>query len=332
MEQCPKSILITRKNYRYLSIIASSLLVISSIVYLLLQFKNQSKISDVLFVSLTLFESLFVVYAGTFMIKYLESKGLSFYTSLNFFNDLEEPKNEINKLICIFSHYSKTWYIILLWAISMGILPYFQNYWEDNLILNISFGIFLFFTNIITSYFVILLIFFFIRTKKMWSLIKVELWNRENPAAKFVFSVSQWTALIATVYMTSSLTAWNTSEKVTPFGNEIVLFLLFSIALLISIIVVPILPFIKKIRELKNDALSEIDGNIQSEYSELLTKFKNEKEATNFEKMNGLIEMRKKIETIKDFPFQLKTISAGLSIIMISLIPKIIEFLLNELF
>jgi hypothetical protein len=332
MEQCPKSITLTKKNYRILSVIVSILLVISAVVYLLLQFKSESKISDVLFVSLTLFESLFVLYAGTFMIKYLESKGLSFYTSLNFFTDPEEPKIEINKLICIFNHYSKTWYLLLIWAICMGVLPYFQNYWENNLTLSISFGVFLFFTNIITSYFVVLLIFFFIRTKKMWSLIKVELWNRENPAAKFIFSVSKWTAIIAAVYMTSSLTAWNTSEKIEPFGNEIILFLAFSIVLLISSIIVPILPFIRKIRELKNIALTEVDSNIQSEYSELLAKFKTNKETTDFERMNGLVEMRKKIDSIQIFPFQLKTISAAISIIVISLIPKIIESVLKILF
>jgi len=197
--------------------------------------------------------------------------------------------------------------------------------------LSILFGIFLFFTNIITSYFVILLILFFIHTKKLWALIKVELWNRENPAAKFIFSASKWTALIAIVYMTSSLTAWNTSEKITPFGNEIILFFIFSFVLLMASIVIPILPFIRKINKLKNDALCEIDCKIQTEYSELLNNFKKDGDKLKFEKMNGLIEMRKKIEYIHIYPFQLKTITAAISIILISLIPKIVEIVLTAL-
>jgi len=55
-------------------------------------------------------------------------------------------------------------------------------------------------------------------------------------------------------------------------------------------------------------------------------------ETTDFERMNGLVEMRKKIESIQIFPFQLKTISAAISIIVISLIPKIIEIILKTLF
>jgi hypothetical protein len=332
MKKNCESIEFTKKSYKKLAIIVSIFLIISSSIYLVSQFLITNKISDVLFVSLTLFESLFVLYSGSLMIKYLESKGLAFYTSLNYFNDPESPKKEINRLICIFQHYSKSWVFILLWSICMGILPYFQGYWANNLSLSILFGAFLFFTNIITSYFVILLFFFFIRTKKLWSLIKVELWNRENPAAKFIFSVSKWVALIATVYMTSSITAWNTSEKITPFGNEIILFLVFSVALLIASIVVPIFPFIKKISELKNNALCEIDCNIQTEYSELLKDFKNDGNKVKFEKMNGLIEMRKRIESIQIYPFQLKTFIAAISIILISLIPKIIEIILIEVF
>ena len=332
MKNNTNSVEFTMKSYKKLSIISATLLIISAVVYLVSQFRITGKICDVLFISLTLFESLFILFSGSLMIQYIQSKGPTFYTSFDYFIDKEKPKEEINKLLFIFQHYDKTWILILVWSICMGILPYFKGYWSNNDFLGILLGIFLFFTNIITSYFVILLILFFIHTKKLWSLINIELWNRENPAAKFIFSLSKWTAIIGAVYMTSSLTAWNTSVKITSFGNEIILFLIFSVVLLIASIIIPLLPFIRKISDLKNKALGEIDGNIQTEYSAIIEEFNHHGKQVKFEKMNGLIEMRKRIESIQIFPFQLKTIFTSISIILISLIPKLIEIILVALF
>jgi hypothetical protein len=320
------------KNYRKLAFVVATLLVISAIIYLVMQFKLTGKISDILFVSLTLFESLFILFAGSMMIQYIKNKGMNLYTSFDYFKEPVNPEIEINKLVCIFQHYNKFWIFVLIWAICMGALPYFQNYWVNYSSLNIFFGIFLFFTNVITSYFVILLILLFVRIRKLWILIKVELWNRENPAAKFIFSISKRVAIIGSIYMTSSLTAWNTSEKITPFGNEILIFFAFSVALLLASIIIPLLPFINTIINLKNNALCDIDYKIQKEYSVLLDNFNKDGRKVEFIKMNELVEMRKKIESIQTFPFQLRTISAAISIIIISLIPKILELILTNLF
>lgn len=334
MENHLESIASTKRSYRNWALLVSSLLILSSILYLVIQFLQERKISDGLFISLTLFESFFVLYSGSIMIGYFERKGLSFYTSLNYFTDPEKPKGEMIKLICIFNQFKKTWFwvIMLVWAVGQALLPYIQGYWKDNLQLNIFFGIFTFFSTIIGAYFAILLFGFLKQVRKLWSIIKVELWNRENPAAKFIFSASKWAAILSAVYLTSALTAWNTSPKVTLFHKAIIVYFIVAISLLTLCIIVPLLPFVRKIKELKTNALSEIDSNIQTEYSILITEFKKDKNTTQFDKINKLIDMRNKIESIHTFPFHLKTISAGLSITIISLLPKIIELILKYLF
>ena len=320
------------KQYSWFAILSSAFLVISSVIYLFFEFYIEKKITDILFLSLTLFESLFVIYSGYMIIKYIQRKSVPFYTSLDSFTEHEKPKEELTKIIINFICFSNYWFIILIWASVMATVPYFQSYWENNLILNVLFGVFLFFTNIITSYFVILLILFFVRIRHVWSIIKVELWKRENVAARFIFSLSKRITIIAAIYMTSSLTAWNTSGNISAFNNAIIIFFAFSVLVLISSIIVPLLPFASRIGQLKNDALRELDGNIQSEYSILLDKFKIGDEKVNFDRMNELLAMRKRIEGIFTFPFQLKTITASISIIFISLLPKIIELILVKLF
>lgn len=321
-----------KKSYKKLSIIVSLLLITSAIVYIVFQFITNGTIKDILFVSLTIFESLFILYAGWIMIRYIESKGFSFYTSLKYFTEIEQPEKEINNLIGIFQNFKKTWPLIFIWAIGVFIFTVYKDCWENNITLNLLFGIFLFFTNIITAYGIILLYNFIKATRKMWFLIKVELWNRENPAAKFIFSVSKRIAIIGAVYMTSSFTAWNTSEVTESLGNEIIIILIFSVIILFVSIVIPILPFINRIVALKNMALSDIDTQIQLEYNVLKKSFNKAESNIQFEKMNELIEMRKRIVSIQVFPFQLKTILASLSIIIISLLPKAVELILITIF
>jgi hypothetical protein len=331
MKNEPSSIDCIDKKYKKISLSIAFLLVVSAITFIIIQFNITGKTSEILFISLTLFESLFILFAGLLMIGYIRNKGTDLYTSFDYFKEPIDPKLEINKLVCIFQHYRKYWALILIWALSMGLLPSLKKYWHGYFSLNIFFGIFLFFTNIITSYFVILIILFFIRVRNLWTLVKVELWNRENPAAKFIFSVSKRIALIGAIYMTSSLTAWNTSQTITPFGSEIILFFIFSILLLVSSIIIPLLPFINSIISLKNKALCEIDSKIQSEYLILVDSYDKKGPSVEFDKMNELVEMRKKIEAIHSFPFQLNTIFTSLSIVTISLIPKIIEIVLTNL-
>jgi hypothetical protein len=94
---------------------------------------------------------------------------------------------------------------------------------------------------------------------------------------------------------------------------------------------VPVRPYVKKIQLLKENALAEVDEKIQQEYKHLLDQMKAD-DNNDLSRINSLIEMRKKIEDIQSYPFKTKTLTASLSIIFISLLPVLIDFVLQRFY
>jgi hypothetical protein len=314
------------RNYKRFGILSGSLLIISCIIYSLIQLSINKTISDTLFISLTLGESLFVLYAGYRILLFIVRNEVIFNSSNISTVSPSFSAKEYSNLINIFNNFKVILAIILIWATIMGLMPIIQKYWAASSILNIYYGIFLFFTNIITSYFLIVLLLFFRLSGRLWNLVHVELWKRKNISAKFLFRLTKIIVFVAAIYMASSLTAWLTSPKV-PFGPEIFVFIIFSILLLIGCIILPSMPYIRKVSNLKNEALTEMDSKIQDEYQNIIKTLQEKDADVSFNRMNSLIEMRQRIESINVFPFRLETISASLSIILISLLPVIIEYI-----
>jgi hypothetical protein len=313
----------TSKNYKRFAWISGTLLTISGLLYSVFQIVFFNKIYDKVFICLTIGESLFILFAGTWILGYISDNAKDFCANSKGKYHKKNVKVFI-KLINIFGNFK---YIIpiIVWALVMGILPVIQRYWEDNFSLTLMYGIFLFFTNIITAYFLVLLISFFVISIQLWNVVQVKLWRSDNIATTFIFSISKRIALFAAIYMTSSLTAWLTSPKI-PFNPVIFVFIVFSIIILIGSIILPSIPYTKKKSKLKREALIDIDNKIQQEYSLVMKNIQDINDISLFNKMNLLIEMRRRIESIEVFPFRLKTITTSLFIIFISIIPVILEY------
>jgi hypothetical protein len=318
------------RNYKLFGIISGSLLIISSIIYSFIQLLLNKTISDTLFISLTLGESLFVLYAGYKILLFIVRNEEIFNSSNKSFADSALSTREYTNLIKIFNNFKILLPVIFLWAIVMGLMPVFQKYWKESMILNILYGAFLFFTNIITSYFLLVLLQYFRLSGRLWNLVQVELWKKDNTSARFIFSLTKIIVLVAAVYMTSSLTAWVTSPKV-PFGPEIIVFIIFSILLLTGSIILPSIPFTRKKSALKRKALADIDCKIQDEYQKLTDILQSTGKEVNFNKMNSLLEIRHRIEAINVFPFRLETLTASLSIIIISFLPVFLEYIFKTI-
>jgi hypothetical protein len=319
------------KSYKGFAVLSGSLLIISSIIYSVMQLIMNKTISDTLFISLTLGESLFILFAGYRILLFIVQNRVKLSSYAMSSSDPKLGLRVYLKLVNMFILSISIVFVIIIWAGIMGVMPLLQNYWIDNNILTLLYGLFLFFTNVITAYFLILLLRFFRLSGKLWNLVHVELWKRKTPSAQFIFSLTKQITLVAAIYMTSSLTAWVTSPKV-PFGGEILIFILFSILLLIGSITIPSFPYIRNISNLKRDALIEIDSKIQDEYQYILGLLQAKNIDVSFNKMNALIEMRNKIESISIFPFRIETIAASISIILISLLPVFLEYTIKLLF
>lgn len=275
------------KKYRIFAIISGTLLIISGLAYSVFQLIVYSKIIDMAFISLTIGESLFILFVGNWILGYIiKNRTLFCSTTINPSNP-EKNISVCSRLIENFGDFRVKIPILLIWASIMGLLPLLQKYWSKDLTSTILYGIFLFFTNIITAYFCIILISFFIISRKLWDVVKVELWKQENIPANYIFNISKRIAIATSVYLTSSITAWLTSPKV-PFGGEIIIIIVFSIVILIGSIILPPIPYISKMTKLKQNALVDIDSKLQREYLHLIETMQTKDNKVLYDNMNLL--------------------------------------------
>jgi hypothetical protein len=317
--------------YARFAYVCGTMVLLSAIFYMVIQWIIINEIKDSLYISLSLIASIFILYFARNIIKFIIDNGPSFYSSAISLKDPAKSKQEYDKLLRIFTNFRLLIPFGIGWGSIAGLLPLFLKLWPNNTTIAASFGIFLFCICFITGFFLFILISFFFVSKKLWDLIQVELWKRDNTASEFLLALSRKTSFVAAIYIAITITAWIITP-VVPASKELIIYVIFSIVLLIGSVVIPIRPFTMKLLFMKHNALSDIDEKIQNEYTGIIDDLKANRKDVNFDQMNLLIEMRKKIEEIQVYPYRIKTLTASLSIIIIALLPVIVQFIFTKFF
>ncbi len=318
------------KKYKIFASLTALFIIISGSIYLSVQFRMIGKVSDLFFIGLSVAESCFILLNGLWLFRYTVSSEAPFKVLTAASTGSADSEKAYGGFISVFGKFKLILPVSVLWALGSGILPVINNFWNQ-WTLSVLFGIFLFFANLVTAYFLILLFAYFIYSRKLWNLIEVELWKRESREAHFLFGLSRQISLYGTVYGAANITAW-LSSPVIPRGKEVFFIIAASILILTGAIIVPVLPYIHKITAKKRAALIDIDEKIQTEYSEILEKLSNHLPGIRFDRINALLEMRQRIEAIQAFPYKIKTLSTGISIILISSVPIFIQYFFNKFF
>ncbi|MEI7898366.1 MAG: hypothetical protein WCJ26_15115 [bacterium] len=317
--------------YAKFAYVCGSMVLLSGIIYMAIQWIFINIVKDTLFISLSIGASIFILYFARNVIIYIVNNGPLFYTSTISLTDPDKSKTEYDKLLRLFTNFKLLIPFGILWGTIAGFIPLYFGLWSESSPIAISFGIFLFCICFITGFFLLILVSFFNVSKNLWDLIQVELWKRDNMASEFLIALSRKTSIVAAIYISICLVAWIVTP-VVPVSKELIIYIIFSVSLLISSIIIPIRPFSLKLQIMKHNALGEIDEKIQKEYMEIIENLKVNIKNVNFDQMNLLIEMRKKIEDIQIYPYRIKTITASLSIIIISLFPVIVQFIFEKFF
>ncbi len=117
-----------------------------------------------------------------------------------------------------------------------------------------------------------------------------------------------------------------------PINVMILSYAAFSGLIFLTILIVTPAPVMKKLKQAKMEALTELDLRIQELFSvgsKENDQLGNSEELT---KLRNLFELREKIEQMNTFPFKVKSILAALSVIFFSALPVIVRTILDLFF
>jgi hypothetical protein len=317
------------KIYQRFLYTCATLVLLSGIIYLEIQWIFTRDIKDKLFVFFSIGASILILCCAWNILNFIRKNEMSFCAVGIDSLDLDTNRKEYDKLLFIFIDYRLAIPFGIIWGVAASYIPFYFDIWPTNSIVAFAFSFFLFCNCFITGFYLLNLVRYFFITKNLWDLIEVELWKRDKRAADFLLPLSKKTSLLASLYISITLMAWITTPFV-PFTKELISYLIFAVVLLIASVVLPIRPFSSKLKKEKHLALYEIDEKIQKEYIEIIRNLKVDKEGVNYDTMNLLLEMRKKIEDIHIYPYRIKTISASFSIIIISLLPVFVQMFLEK--
>lgn len=307
-----------------------ALAVISGAVYVILQWFERAIVEDAVFVSMLIAATMILVSGLKVLRKYIINKGLDFYSFLFSTHDPEEGYRNYEKLYnTIFNVRSMTITGILYGAL-IGTSPFILHIWSEEVVLRISLVTFLFFVNFVTGVGFYGLITFFKFAIKMGSMVKVDLWQVDNPSTNFLLGATRRIAILASLYICISISSILFS--LLPITGWVIAYSVFSGSIILAALTIPSYPVIRKLQDAKNKALIDIDHQIHSVFSETLQKMKAGSNNVDLSNFDSLLQLRENIDSINVWPFKIQYIASSLSVILFSSFPMMLQYFLERVY
>lgn len=312
----------------YSIIVLNGLVIITGVIYIFFQWNITNIIVDSLFVSMLLGATMILLLGMRIIQNYIINRGLHFYM---FTMPKEEPDVGYKKYIQLCKsvfNFKKMTFVGVIYGCLVGSVPFILDIWEENMDLKILLTLFMFFVNFVTGIGFYGLTAFFYHSIKMGRLVKVDLWQVENPSTNFLLGASRRIALIASLYISICISSIIFSK--IPIGNLVIGYSIFSAIIILSCLIIPSYPIAQRMREQKIIAIQDIGEQLQQCYYETLELVKSGSEV-NFNKFEHLLQIREKIDSINSWPFKIKSLTAGLYVVFFSSIPLILQVVLEKI-
>ena len=311
------------------SIILASLTVLSGIIYIIFQWINNQTIEDTYFVSMLIGATIILLIALSYIGNFFLIKGRDFYQFIMSTENPERTYQKYNEFIFKVSNFKRMTFTGIVYGMALGSAPYILNLWSNQPVLQFLMALFMFFVNFVTGISFYSLLSFFINAIKTRKLIKIDLWQIENPATVFLLGATRRIGVFASVYISICITSILFS--ILPFSGLVLLYSIFSGLIIISCIIIPSFPIMQKIKSVKEKNLSEIDKKLNEKFHQTIknVRVKNSKE--DMEHFESLLNLRTRISDISVLPFRAKSIMAAISVLVLSTLPVGLQLLLENL-
>lgn len=216
----------------------------------------------------------------------------------------------------------------IIYGVVVGSSPFFLNLWEHFLQNRIYLSLFLLFVNFITGVAFYSLITFYFHSFKLGELIKVDLWNVDNPSTRFLLGATRRISVLSSFYVSICLSSILFS--VFPITGLVITYSIFACLILLSSLIIPSYPVYQKLKDAKEKNLTDIDAKLNELFYKTINEVKSGGSNFDLKQFEILFQLRDRIESVTILPFKSKTLSAALSIILVSIIPVIVQIILER--
>jgi len=304
--------------------IYSILLVLIGLAYILAQNFKSKEILDATFVGLLLGGSFILIFGAFWIHNFFKTQINEFEFQIIKSNG-EQKTNFYLSLSKIFSR--KSIIVGVFYGLSVGCMSFIYDLWPNETLLKLLLVLFLFIVNFLTGIALTTLFRIFQFLYFSAKCIEFNLYDVKH-LTKFITTLSKSASIIAAFYVFFSIMSIYFS--ILPLDFLTIGYSVFATLVIISAYIIPIIPINNKTKQLKNDVLKTISTEIQSEFNLVIDDI-DKVENLNLEKYDNLIEIRKKVESIQTIPIGMKAVWNSLSIIAITLLPILLQFILEKL-
>lgn len=310
------------------SVSYSLLLLTSGIIYIVIQWTNTSEIRDSVFISMLIGATILLLIGLKYQSLYLQNKGKDFYS---FVIATDNPEKALKDHQSFFSSTMNTRRMTIsgiIYGAAIGSSPFLLNLWEPFVYNKIFLSLFLFIVNFITGLAFYSLIMFYFHSFKLGDMIKVDLWNVDNPSTRFLLGATRRISVLSSFYVSICLSSILFS--VFPISSLVITYSIFACLILLSSLIIPSYPVFHKLKAAKEKNLSEIDTKLNELFYKTINEVKSGGSNFDLKQFEILFQLRDRIESVTILPFKSRTLSAGLSIIVVSIIPVIVQIILER--
>jgi hypothetical protein len=300
----------------------------AGVVYVLLQWRTRTSIADSVFVSMLIAATMILMLGLRQLRQYMVNKGLDFYSFALQSTDPNAAIREHDRLCA--AVFANRWMTLSggVYGSLLGAAPFVLAVWPNASALRVSLSAFLFVVNFATGVAFYGLLVFFRHAILMGRLLKVDLWQVDNHSTRFLLGATRRLSVLASVYVSICLSSILFS--VLPVDAFVVAYSCFAGAIILASVLIPSLPIAAKLRETKRRSLEEIDRQLHDLFYSALEEMRRTRGHVDLTHIESLLHMRDRIENVPTWPFRLKSVTASLSVLLLSSIPVILQILLQR--
>lgn len=289
-------------------------------LYLIIQLVEIGEIKDPLFIGLLCGSSIIIYKAS----QNVHGQFQLLVSSLPKSSEFEELKGiMVSRIFSV----KKSLPLAIIFASIFGIVAIALAPWEGTNILNWSLAGFMVASNLITGLALYTIVMYFQYAIEVGKKLEIELWDRSNPSLRHIISIND--ILTKSVAMVAAFGLSAAMFSVFTIEAPIYAFSIFSIAMVASTFVIPIIPVTNQIRIKKKEHIVTLSKLIQQEYNAIL-RMENNNKPVSADTFEALIKTAKSVSSVRAFPpVAEKTLNSAAYVTLVTMLPATIDLLMR---
>ena len=157
--------------------------------------------------------------------------------------------------------------------------------------------------------------------------IDLHLWELESPDTAFLFVATRKVAILSASYV--SICISSILFSVLPVTGLVFVYVGFTAVVVLASFVVPSHAVAARMKVKKTRALQEVNRRAEEEYERVLGQLKDVEAVPDLRRLEALLTLRERIIHLGVWPFRLEGIQAGASLLALSSLPLVLQWILE---